>query len=353
MQARAGVLLAEHPELGELLEPISRGEAVEGMESLAPVLVDRLRPGRRRAARPARTSLLCDPERIRTRAADLVRTSDEFLEASWAAAAGGGKAPVDLAAASLHQLDDVRADAARIGVPWWGITQLRTDAEVASAGSVTSAFESAPAYRGDTEAAIERPARLGPRRLAGRAGLRRARLGPARGRAPRRGRGRRPGWSRRPVAEPGVVDVTTGRLVGGLIAPALKLAFLTEADLTGQRGSLTKDTSRLPSRRRNAIDPISLKAGDYVVHEQHGVGKYVEMVRRTINGGEREYLIIEYAPARRGQPPRPAVRAHRRARPGDQVRRRRLAVDQPARRLRLGQDQGPGPQGGQARSRPS
>ncbi|MDT4982856.1 MAG: hypothetical protein QOF95_346, partial [Pseudonocardiales bacterium] len=79
-------------------------------------------------------------------------------------------------------------------------------------------------------------------------------------------------------------------------------AYLTETDLTGQRGSLTKDSSRLPSRRRNAIDPIQLKSGDYVVHEQHGVGKYVEMVRRTINGGEREYLIIEYAPAKRGQP---------------------------------------------------
>ncbi len=38
------------------------------------------------------------------------------------------------------------------------------------------------------------------------------------------------------------------------------------------------------------------------MHEQHGVGKYVEMVRRTVNGGEREYLIIEYAPARKGQP---------------------------------------------------
>ena len=38
------------------------------------------------------------------------------------------------------------------------------------------------------------------------------------------------------------------------------------------------------------------------MHEQHGVGKYVEMVRRTINGGEREYLIIEYAPSKRGQP---------------------------------------------------
>jgi transcription-repair coupling factor (superfamily II helicase) len=39
-----------------------------------------------------------------------------------------------------------------------------------------------------------------------------------------------------------------------------------------------------------------------VVHEQHGVGRYVEMVRRTINGGEREYLIIEYSAAKKGQP---------------------------------------------------
>src|SRR4029450_4758154 len=37
-------------------------------------------------------------------------------------------------------------------------------------------------------------------------------------------------------------------------------------------------------------------------HEQHGVGRYVEMVRRTVHGGEREYLILEYAPARRGPP---------------------------------------------------
>jgi transcription-repair coupling factor (superfamily II helicase) len=104
------------------------------------------------------------------------------------------------------------------------------------------------------------------------------------------------------AVEPGVVDVTTGRLAAGLVAPDLKLAYLTEADLTGQRGSTTLDKSRLPSRRRNAIDPIQLKSGDYVVHEQHGVGKYVEMVRRTVNGGEREYLIIEYAASKKGQP---------------------------------------------------
>jgi len=51
----------------------------------------------------------------------------------------------------------------------------------------------------------------------------------------------------------------------------------------------------MPSRRRNAVDPLQLRPGDPVVHEQHGVGRYVEMVQRTVAGATREYLILEYA----------------------------------------------------------
>jgi transcription-repair coupling factor (superfamily II helicase) len=292
VQARAAELQKEHPELGELLDPISRGEAVEGMEALAPVLVDDLQLVLSEFPENAHV-IVCDPERVRSRAVDLVRTSEEFLAASWAVAAGGGQAPVDLAAASLRDLDEAAADAADRGLPWWGITQLGAE--------TTSGFESAPEYRGDTEAAMTD--------LKGwtRDGWRIALVFDGHGTAQRTVE--RLGDAEVPArlqpsadTESGVAIVTTGRLSGGLISPDLKVAFLTEADLTGQRGSLTKDTSRMPSRRRNAIDPILLQAGDFVVHEQHGVGKYVEMVRRTINGGEREYLIIEYAPARRGQP---------------------------------------------------
>src|SRR5699024_5683425 len=67
---------------------------------------------------------------------------------------------------------------------------------------------------------------------------------------------------------PGVVAVTTGMLGGGFVAPELKLAVLTESDLTGSRGVSTKDMRRMPSRRRNAVDPLQLQPGDYVVHEQ-------------------------------------------------------------------------------------
>ncbi|HJQ42974.1 MAG TPA: CarD family transcriptional regulator, partial [Jatrophihabitantaceae bacterium] len=297
VRARAAELLTEHPELAELLDPISRGEAVEGMESLAPALVPQLRLMLDELP-PGAHVVLCDPERIESRAADLVRTSAEFLEASWAAAASGGKAPVDLAAASLRELADVEASAFELGLPWWGITQLRGEA---GDTHVPTTFEAAPTYRGDTDAA------MADLREWTRSGWRVALVFDGHGSAQRAVERLADAeiaarLVAEPAPEPGIVDVATGRFEAGLVSSELKLAILTESDLTGQRGSLTKDTSRLPSRRRNAIDPILLQPGDFVVHEAHGVGKYVEMVRRTINGGEREYLIIEYAPARRGQP---------------------------------------------------
>jgi len=58
----------------------------------------------------------------------------------------------------------------------------------------------------------------------------------------------------------------------------------------------------MPARRKNQIDPLELSSGDAVVHSQHGVGRYVEMVQRSVAGSVREYLVIEYAPSRRGHP---------------------------------------------------
>src|SRR5438874_10701826 len=72
--------------------------------------------------------VLCDPERIRTRAHDLVRTSEEFLQASWAAAAVGGRAPIDLGAAAFHTLADVRGTAVRLGQAWWSVSPFGVEA---------------------------------------------------------------------------------------------------------------------------------------------------------------------------------------------------------------------------------
>src|SRR3954464_13431484 len=149
VRERARALSAEHPELAEMLDRLAEGVAVEGMESLAPVLVGRLTL--LLDEMPAGTHVgVCDPERVRGRAADLVRTSGEFLEASWAAAAGGGSAPVDLGAAGLRTIAEVREHAQELGVPWWSVTPFVTDASIADDDVVTSTAHPVDAYRGDT-----------------------------------------------------------------------------------------------------------------------------------------------------------------------------------------------------------
>ncbi|MGH8962889.1 MAG: transcription-repair coupling factor, partial [Jatrophihabitantaceae bacterium] len=224
VQERAAQLLAEHPELSELLDPISRGEAVEGMEALAPALVDTLQLVLHELPNGAHV-VLCDPERVRTRAADLVRTSEEFLDASWAAAAGGGKAPVDLGAASLQDLAVVQAEAADLRIPWWGITTLTADAELGAAAAA-SAFERAPAYRGNTDAAMDQ-LRAWTRDgwqvvlvFDGHGSAQRAAERLAAADVPAR-------LTDEITGDGAVVEVTTGRLETGVVAPALKLAVLT------------------------------------------------------------------------------------------------------------------------------
>lgn len=77
----------------------------------------------------------------------------------------------------------------------------------------------------------------------------------------------------------------------GCILPGVKLALLAESDLTGRRRS----HRRARPRRRDAQKFFDdLKAGDYVVHHQHGVARYQGMVKRAIGGNERDYLLLEY-----------------------------------------------------------
>jgi transcription-repair coupling factor (superfamily II helicase) len=98
--------------------------------------------------------VVCDPERVRTRAHDLVRTSQEFLEASWATAATGGKAPVDLGAAAYKGLVEVRAHATAHGHPWWTVSPFTADEDLDD-NSVVLAARAPQAYLGETARALE------------------------------------------------------------------------------------------------------------------------------------------------------------------------------------------------------
>ncbi|WP_025617999.1 transcription-repair coupling factor [Salinispora cortesiana] len=321
VRKRAAVLAAEHPELAEILDRLAEGIPVEGMESLAPVLIGADSMELLLDTMSAGTHvLLCDPERIRTRAHDLVRTSAEFLQASWAAAAVGGAAPIDLGAAAFRTLGDVRARARELRQPWWTISPFGL-AEPAPAGqpwedepdevdvtpddsiAVTVAAQPAPLYHGETARVVDEL-----KRWAGE-GWSVALVFEGHGPAQRAvevlhdaGLGARLVDEVTSAPTAGQILVSRGSLTGGFVAEASRFVLLTGDDVTGGRGASTRDMRKLPSRRRNTIDPLELRAGDHVVHEQHGIGRYVELVQRTVNGASREYLVIEYAPSKRGQP---------------------------------------------------
>ncbi|HEY2287497.1 MAG TPA: transcription-repair coupling factor, partial [Streptosporangiaceae bacterium] len=117
---RAKQLAAEFPGLSEVLGKLADGIAVEGMEAFAPVLAERM--DLLTDYVPAGGLVVaCDPERIRTRAEELVRTSREFLDASWVNAAAGGEAPIDLGAAAFQPIAKVREAARARALPWWTI----------------------------------------------------------------------------------------------------------------------------------------------------------------------------------------------------------------------------------------
>jgi transcription-repair coupling factor (superfamily II helicase) len=301
VRARATDLADAHPELADIAGKLAEGIPVEGMEALAPVLVDRL--VLLLDDLPAGTHVLvCDPERVRTRAHELVRTSQEFLEASWTAAAGGGAAPIDVGAAAYKSLADVRHDARELGLPWWSVSPFTVDESLADDGVQVVAAQSVEGYRGETKRAVDDVRRWL------HDGWRVVLVTEGRGQAERlvevlRGEdvGARLEPSLTDEPEASAALVTTGCLTGGFISEQLRLAVLTETDLAGARAA-SREERRLPSRRRNTIDPLQLAAGDFVVHEQHGVGRYVEMVQRTVQGATREYLVIEYAPSKRGHP---------------------------------------------------
>ena len=294
-----------HPGLVDVLGKLAEGIAVEGMESLAPVLVDDMELLLDQL--PAGTHVVVrDPERIRTRAHDLFATSQEFLEASWANAAAGARrrstsAPRPTAAwpTSARGAGEL-GDAVVVGQP------VRRADEVAGRRAETSvvAARGVEGYRGDTARALadikgwlgdgwrvvlvteghgsaERLVEvLGGEDIP-------ARLDRVAGRGTRR---RHSCTSRAPAS----TAASSARRCG--------LAVLTETDLMGQAGPSTKGMRRMPSRRRNMVDPLQLRPATSSCTSSTASAATSRWCSARCSGATREYLVIEYAAGKRGQP---------------------------------------------------
>jgi len=315
VMSRAATLKSQLPAAADMLEKIAGGIAVEGMESLAPVLVDAMVPFLDQL--PAGSiSVVIEPEKVRTRAHDLAATNEEFLEAAWSTASDGGTAPLDLSSAasealhsaSFRSLTETRAAALEHGVSWWSVTSLASDEELLPDVDVLNLHAREPrGYQGDVAEMMDF---IGSRvRDQWRIVVVTEGPGPAQRLAELFHDNDIPCArveSLEADPQPGLIEVTTAAVGRGFVLEPLKLALLTEADLLGRTSAgSTKDMRRMPSKRRNAVDPLQLVAGDSVVHEQHGIGRFVELIQRKVAGGGdgvREYLVLEYAPSKRGAP---------------------------------------------------
>ncbi len=87
------------------------------------------------------------------------------------------------------------------------------------------------------------------------------------------------------------VHLVVARVERGFILPDVGVGVLTESDLTGRRRAHRKVRAR---KRQSEGFFDDLAPGNYVVHHQHGVGRFGGMVKKTIGGHERDYLLLEY-----------------------------------------------------------
>ena len=90
---------------------------------------------------------------------------------------------------------------------------------------------------------------------------------------------------------PGVVAVRPGHLTGGAEFPFAKYALFTS------RKAGSADSGKKPAKKKNkdALSSLTdIKPGDYVVHQNHGIGMYTGIQRLEVQGVVKDYLKISY-----------------------------------------------------------
>ncbi|MEM6520899.1 MAG: transcription-repair coupling factor [Cyanobacteria bacterium P01_C01_bin.70] len=81
----------------------------------------------------------------------------------------------------------------------------------------------------------------------------------------------------------------------GFILPTFRMAIVTDKEFFGQHSLATPGYVR---KRRKAtskqVDPNKMKPGDFVVHRNHGIGRFLKLESLTLDHETREYLVIQY-----------------------------------------------------------
>ena len=304
VKARAKALGEKFPQINDLAQKLSEGITFEGMESLAAGVVSDYKSILDYLPTGCQIWLIDEP-RIKTRSVDLINTNQEFLEAAWSNLAWSDQVdlhvPLDLSEelgrGGFYELAEIYSQAKKSKFTIRNLnlyaatpedTPLDFLAEIENYGNKYEvAVEEIAQWHKEGYQVVFTAAANGTLKrfseLLNAANISNQIL------------------KNNQSFQDGVVNLVQSDLKHGFISDEFRFVVVTDKDISGQRSS-DKDLARMPSRRKKSIDPLQLKVGDFVVHEQHGVGKYLELINRTIAGISREYLVIEYASSKRGQP---------------------------------------------------
>ncbi len=275
------------------LDRLASGLSFEGLEFYAPYLD---RAGALDYLRPDGLVVVDEPTAIAAAAAELIKQAEELRSEL----VERGELPATFRKAYLDW-DQLAADTRRFSRLTWSWQDVQADGTAAEAEHLgrLSDLHPVPSYAGQLRAALDDVAHWRERRvttvLVSQQSGRLAELMAEEG---------------TPAAiidgvldppEPGALVLVRGALDEGFqvsAGAAGGLAVLTDRELFGW----TKPTRAAPARRPSRDAFLSeLTPGDYVVHIDHGIGRFVQLTRMaggSADGGgqgEREYLVLEYA----------------------------------------------------------
>ena len=283
-----------------MLAKIAEGIPVEGMESLAPALVDRLVPLTDYLPDGAAVAVL-SPERVASPRGQPRRDEPRVPRTPRGAPRPPApQAPIDLGAGDFL----TRQGAARV------------PRATSAPGGRSAPFEAQPTRgrgSGARRGAARRLRGVPPRRRRSRPGY----AGQRRRALEHVGSRLRDGWSvasspppaaasssAPPTCSPSAASPParstscppspsrasptslTATSSAGFEQPeiAARAASASASSTAAPSAYDTRQVKKLATRRKNVVDPLQLKAGDYVVHQTHGIGRFVELVQREVAG---------------------------------------------------------------------
>ena len=96
------------------------------------------------------------------------------------------------------------------------------------------------------------------------------------------------------VPKSGQCLIYTGSVSAGMEYPGQKLAILSDSQIIRKKTGKTAK-KKLGANRQRIESYADLSEGDYIVHENHGIGRFVGIIRMEVDGYEKDYIKIAYA----------------------------------------------------------